>query len=111
MAAPFIDVCVNCPDRAVAERIARACLAEKLAACANILSPVSSIYRWKGAVENAEEVPLLLKTRPALFEAVCAVIRPLHPYETPSIVATEILRADPAYADWLDHETKDAARP
>lgn len=105
----FVDVWVNCPDRAVAERIAQACVAERLAACANILPPVSSLYRWKGAVEHAEEVPLLLKTRAGLFEALCAVIKPLHPYETPGIVATAIVDADRTYCDWLDQETRDLA--
>lgn len=109
MAGPYVDVWVNCPDRAVAERIADACVARRLAACANIFSPVSSLYRWKGAVERAEEVPLLLKTRASLFDALCAVIKPLHPYETPSIVATAIVHADRTYGDWLDQETRDPA--
>ena len=60
----FIDVLVTCPDRAVAESLARTLLQERLAACANIGAGISSLYWWKGVIEAAEEVPLLLKTRP-----------------------------------------------
>jgi len=107
--AQFIDIWVNCPDRATAEKIAEACIGEKLAACANILAPVSSRYRWKGAMESAEEIPLLLKTRAEHFDAVCETVRPLHPYEVPSITATVISDIDQHYADWLRRETREPA--
>jgi periplasmic divalent cation tolerance protein len=101
----FIDVLVTCPDRAVADAIGRACVEERLAACANIGGEVCSIYRWRGAVEEASEIQLLLKTRESLFDALAERIRALHPYETPCIIATEIVAIDAAYAAWLDAET------
>jgi periplasmic divalent cation tolerance protein len=107
--AHFIDIWINCPDRATAEKIADACIGERLAACANIFAPIASRYRWKGAVEAAEEVPLLLKTRAEHFEAICEAVRPLHPYEVPSITATEISHVDQPYADWLRRETREPA--
>ena len=107
MAEGLVDVWVNCPDRETAERIAEACVAARLAACANLLAPVSSIYRWKGAVERAEEVPLLLKTRAALFDRLAARVKALHHYEVPSIVATALPQAEAAYAAWLVEETRE----
>lgn len=106
--AQFVDIWINCPDRAAAERIADAAIGDRLAACANILPPISSIYRWKGAVERADEIPLLLKARTADFDAVADLVRAIHPYETPSIVATELAAIDKGYADWLAAETRDA---
>ena len=107
-ASPFIDIWVNCPDRATAERIAEAAIEERLAACANVLAPIFSLYRWKGAVERAEETPLVLKTRRAHFDAMAALVKSLHPYETPSIVATALEPVEAGYAAWLAEETKDA---
>ena len=109
MGAPqFVDVWINCPDRATADRIAEAAVGDRLAACANVFPPISSLYRWKGAVERADEIPLVLKTRAAHTEAVSALVKSIHPYETPSIVATELAAIDPAYADWLAEETREA---
>jgi len=101
----FIDVLVTCPDRATAETIARACIDERLAACANIGGEIASIYRWKGAIEQSAEIPLLLKTRASLFDRLSARVKALHPYEVPCIVATEFVALDSAYAAWLEEET------
>ena len=101
----FIDVLVTCPDRACAEAIARACVRERLAACANIGAAIFSVYAWKGAVEEAEEVPLLLKTRAGLFERLSQRLKTLHPYEVPCIVAMEFAAVEPEYARWLEEET------
>lgn len=102
----FIDVLITCPDRACAEAIARACVDARLAACANIGAGVSSIYRWRDEIEQAEEVPLLLKTRASLCDRLGARVRELHPYEVPCIIAFDIVRLDPAYAAWLEAETQ-----
>jgi periplasmic divalent cation tolerance protein len=102
----FIDVLITCPDSAVASRIAQACVEVRLAACANIGGEIASIYRWKGAIEQANEVPLWLKTRADLFDRLCAHVKPRHPYEVPCIVAVDLVQIDPAYAAWLEQETK-----
>ena len=101
----FIDVLVTCPDRACAEAIARACVGERLAACGNIGAEVSSVYWWKGVVEEAEEVPLLLKTRAGLFGRLSERVKALHPYDVPCIVATEFVAVEAGYAAWLEGET------
>ncbi len=102
----FIDVLITCPDRATAETIARACLGERLAACANIGGDIASIYRWNGAIETASEISLMLKTREALFDKLCARVKSLHPYKVPCIIATELTKVEPAYAAWLEAETE-----
>lgn len=102
----FVDIWVNCPDAAVARAIAEECVAARLAACANILSPIDSIYRWQGKVEQEREVPLVLKARAADFAAVAALVRTEHPFEVPSIVAMPIEAVEETYAAWLEEETR-----
>ena len=102
----FIEVEITCPDAAVAEAVARACIGARLAACANIRPGLHSLYRWQGAVEEASEVALALKTRAALFDAVCEAVSEVHPYEVPAIVAWQLVGVSPAYAAWLRDETR-----
>ncbi len=105
----FVAIEVTCPDDATAERIAAALLGRRLVACAHLRPAIRSRYHWRGRIEDAAETPLTLRTRAALFDAVAAAVRALHPYETPAIVATAIVAADPAYAAWLAAETAGAA--
>lgn len=101
----FIDVLITCPDRVCADQIARSLVQERLAACVNIGAGVTSIYRWKDAVEQADEIPLLAKTRASVFERLCANVKAMHPYEVPCIIATEFVAIAPEYAAWLEAET------
>lgn len=94
----------TCPDSDSAERIARALVAEQLAACVNLLPGVASIYRWKGKIEHDNEVLLLIKTRCALLPRVIGSIRPQHPYELPEIIAVPITDGLPDYLRWIDNE-------
>lgn len=96
----------NAPDAGVAERIAQELVARGLAACVNVGAPVLSIYRWQGAVERAEEVPLFIKTVQARREAVQDAIAGLHPYDVPEIVALPITHGLPAYLEWVRQETQ-----
>ena len=98
-------VITHAPDRDVALKIARALIERKLAACVNILAECTSIYRWQGRLETAAEVPLLIKTRAAIYADVEAAIRSLHPYELPEIVAVPIERGLPEYLEWVGVET------
>ena len=87
-----------------ASTLARTLVDEGLAACVNILPAMRSIYRWKGAIEEAREQQLLIKTSPAAIDALKARILELHPYETPELL---VLDADgsPAYLRWLEETT------
>ena len=98
-------VITNAPDRDVALKIARALIERKLAACVNILAGCTSVYRWQGRLEEAAEVPLLIKTRAAIYPELEAAIKSLHPYELPEIVAVPIERGSPEYLEWVNAET------
>ena len=89
-------------DKNEAERIARSVVDERLAACVNILSPMRSIYRWKGDVETAEEVAAIFKTHHWRSDALMERIAELHSYETPCIVAWPIEKIVGSYADWVE---------
>lgn len=98
-------VLTNLPDAASARALAEHIVAERLAACVNILAPCRSVYRWQGKLEDAEEVPVLIKTSADRYAALEAAIRARHPYELPEIVAVPISRGLPAYLSWLTAET------
>ena len=100
-----IEVRVNCPDATSARAIADAVVSERLAAAANIHAPIESRYHWKGRIEKAAEVPLVLKTRRALFDELAVRITALHPYETPSIIGVEMSAVSARYRDWVIDET------
>jgi periplasmic divalent cation tolerance protein len=103
--ARAISVYIVAADMAEADRIAEALVAERLAACVNILGGVRSIYRWEGAVERADEVAMIAKTTEALFDRLAARVRALHSYDTPAIVAWPIVAGDAAYLEWIGAET------
>ena len=88
-----------------ARRIARAVVEEGLAACANLLAPCHSIYRWQGKIEEASEVPALFKVASARAEAAIARIGELHSYDVPAAVVWPIADALPSYRDWVIAET------
>jgi periplasmic divalent cation tolerance protein len=100
-----ISVYIVAADMAEAERLAEALVNERLAACVNILGTVRSVYRWQGAVERADEVAMIAKTREALFQRLAARVRALHSYHTPAIIAWPIVAGDAAYLDWIAAET------
>ena len=89
-------------DAAEAERIGRAMVEERLAACINILGPVRSIYRWQGAVETADEVAAIFKTRHDSADALITRIAAMHSYDVPCIVTWPVDKLLGTYADWVD---------
>jgi periplasmic divalent cation tolerance protein len=99
-------VLTNCPDEASAERIARALVENRHAACVNQLPPVVSIFRWQGNIEEAEEVPLLIKCTRDRYPDVEATIRELHPYTTPEIIAVPVVAGFAPFLRWVDDETQ-----
>lgn len=102
----YIQISTTIARREDALRIAGALIEKRLAACVQILGPVLSIYRWNGAVEQAEEWQCLIKSRQDLFEEVARSIKAIHPYETPEIIATVISSGSAAYLQWLHDELK-----
>ena len=100
-----ILVITNLPDRESALRLAERLVESRLGACVNVLAECASVYRWNGRVERAAEVPVLVKTRGALYPRVEQAIRESHPYELPEIVAVPISAGLPAYLAWIEAET------
>ncbi len=101
-------VFTNLPDADSARRLADALVESRAAACVNILAPCSSIYRWQGKVETAQEVPLLIKTTRSAYARLEAAICAQHPYELPEIVAVSVDAGLPSYLQWVTEETTPA---
>ena len=99
-------ILTNLPDEASAQVLATTLVTERLAACVNVLAPCRSVYRWQGEVENAQEVPLLIKTTEDRYAAVEEAIRGAHPYELPEIIAVPIAHGLPDYLNWVVAETR-----
>jgi periplasmic divalent cation tolerance protein len=96
-------VFVTCPSRGLARRIARAVVQKRLAACVNIiLSPVESLYRWKGKVEKAREYLLVMKTTAKCLVELEKEVKRLHSYQVPEFIALPISEGSRKYLSWLD---------
>jgi periplasmic divalent cation tolerance protein len=100
----FIVAYVTAGSPAEGERLARALVEERLAACVNRIAPVQSVYRWQGKVEQSEEQLLIIKTRKALFTALGKRVRELHSYSVPEIIALPIIDGSDDYLRWLDEQ-------
>lgn len=94
-------VLITAPDRAVAELVVTALVEERLAACGNIVDGVTSIYRWHGALERAEEVLIIMKTLRALVPRLTERVVALHPYDVPEVVALPVAAGLGAYMEWI----------
>lgn len=94
------------PDAETARAIAGTLLEEGLIACANILGPVESVFRWQGKVETATESAVLFKTTEDVMEKAVNRLGALHPYETPAIVASICDGAHPDTLEWLEQQTR-----
>jgi periplasmic divalent cation tolerance protein len=96
-----VQVTTSTGTREVAERIAAELVDLRLAACAQVSGPVTSTYRWRGKIENAEEWLCTAKTSPQHVPAIQELLRRLHPYELPELVATPIVGGSEAYLQWV----------
>jgi periplasmic divalent cation tolerance protein len=95
-------VLVTCSSAKEADRIARALVKDRLAACGNILqNPIRSIYRWREKIESAREVLLVIKTSRRRFPELQTAIKRLHSYEVPEIIALPIAAGSESYLSWL----------
>lgn len=99
-------VLTNVPDMARAEKLAHALIESRAAACVNVLAACRSIYRWRDAVDTADEIPLLVKTTVADYPLVETIVCAHHPYDVPELIAVPITHGLPAYLDWVAKETE-----
>jgi len=106
MSAPeFVVVLVTAADAEEGARLGRTLVEERLAACANVVGPIRSIYRWQGAVEEADEHLVLLKARGADVAALEARVRALHSYDVPEVLALPVTAGSAPYLAWLADST------
>jgi periplasmic divalent cation tolerance protein len=98
-------VLTTTPSREVAMELARGLVEGRSAACVNVL-PVTSVYRWKGEVQEYEEHLLVIKTRRTLVDDIMDRLRESHPYEVPELIALEVLDGSPDYLRWIRDETE-----
>ena len=100
-AGTFVVVLVTAGSAEEGRRIGRAIVDERLAACVNVVGPIRSIYRWEGAVEEADEHLLVIKARAADVPALTARVRVLHSYDVPEVVALPLTGGSEPYLAWL----------
>jgi periplasmic divalent cation tolerance protein len=86
-------------------RIAKAAVNKKLAACGNVVTVVTSIFRWKGQVQNSREALLIMKTSARRYSALGKLVRSMHSYEVPEFIALTIERGSDPYLEWVRKET------
>jgi len=109
MSERAVFVYTTYPSLVEAERIGKAVLERRLAACVNILPGMISHYWWEGKIERADEAVMIIKTRAALAEGVRAAVKEMHPYDTPAILVLPIEGGEPGYLDWIMAETEAGA--
>ena len=100
-----ILVITTLPDRETALKLANKLVEGRLAACINVMAECTSIYRWKGKIETAPEVPVLIKTMKTHFPQVEKLVKQHHPYELPELIAVPITTGAAAYLEWIAAET------
>jgi periplasmic divalent cation tolerance protein len=103
---PAVLVLTTVPDAKTASRISRKLVEKRLAACVSAVGGVSSVYRWKGKIENAAERLLLIKTSAARYGALEKFLASIHPYESPEILAVPVKKGLPKYLKWIGDSTK-----
>lgn len=101
-----IVVLVTVPSARLARTMGRRLVEERLAACANIVSRVESIFAWEGKIEKARESLMILKTRRARFDRLVRRVKSLHPYTVPEIIALPIVRGSGDYLSWIRSSTR-----
>lgn len=102
----YIVVLITAPKEEDAAKIAKELVESRLAACANIIKNVRSIYRWQGKTEDESEVLMIVKTKKNLFDELMKRVKELHSYSVPEIIALPLIEGSPDYLKWLGEETE-----
>jgi len=102
----YLIVLITAPNEEEASNIAKELVADRLAACVNIVRNLRSIYRWQGRIEDEGEVLMIAKTRRSLFGALQNKVKELHSYTVPEIIALPIVAGSEDYLKWLGGETQ-----
>ena len=97
----FLVVLTTAGTKEEAERIGKTLVEEGLAACINVIFPLTSIFSWEGRIEQAEEALLLMKTKRTLYEKLETRLKQLHSYQTPEVIALPVVFGSPEYLKWV----------
>ncbi len=103
-----VAVLTNLPDSESAFNLARRLVELRLAACVNVLAPATSFYRWEGRIEQAGEVPLVMKTTAERYPELERFLREAHPYDLPEIIALPVTAGLDGYLGWVADQCKPA---
>lgn len=103
----YIVVYVTCASKTEAEELAGKVVTERLAACANIINGVNSVFHWQGKIDSAEESLMILKTRKKLLKELTGFVQLHHSYDVPEIIAIPIIGGSDEYMNWIEAETLD----
>ena len=101
----YRSIYITAKDEMEAKKIGQLLVWEKLVACVNYF-PINSIYRWKGDIEEAEEVAIIAKTRAELVDRLIERVKQLHSYEVPCVVSWNIEKGNPDYLEWIIESTE-----
>ena len=102
----LVQIYTTTNTRENAEKIAKALVENRLAACVQIVGPVASVYWWRGQIEETAEWLCIVKTRRSLYDTVGSAIRRNHTYEIPEIIAVPVVEGDEDYTSWLNSQLK-----
>ena len=105
----FIQLVTTVERQEDAEKIARALVESRLAACVQVLGPATSTYHWQGSIQSSREWLCLVKTRADLYAQIEEAIRKIHPYEVPEILAVPIVAGSKSYLEWMEKEVRGKA--
>ena len=102
----YIQVFTTTNKKDDAGKIARDLVEKRLAACAQVVGPIQSVYRWKGKIEEEEEWLCILKSRSDCYEKIEKRLKDIHPYEEPEILVFSVVKGSRSYLTWLDQQVK-----
>ncbi|GAK61435.1 divalent-cation tolerance protein cutA [Candidatus Vecturithrix granuli] len=109
MTTEYILIFITTGSVQEAEMIARTLVEKKLAACGNIVPAIRSVFWWQGNLENEQEALLILKSRSVLLSDIITVVKALHSYDEPEIIAMPIFAGSESYLAWIEKETQQSS--
>jgi len=98
----FIIIFITAADKKEASKIAEGLIKKRLAACVNIAGNIKSLFRWKGKIDKAQEVLLMVKSKKTNFKKICRFVKSVHSYQVPEIIAIPVIAGDKPYLEWIN---------
>jgi periplasmic divalent cation tolerance protein len=102
----YIVIFIAVPNKKEADKIARQLIENRLAACVNIIDKIESVFRWEGRVDRAKEVLLVIKSKKSKLTNIIKLVKSMHSYEVPEIIALPLIGGYKPYLNWLDESVR-----